>query len=226
MISEGYIEHNGKKISYSQLNNSFLITTDSLLLSNFINIKQKDKLIVDIGTGQALIPLLLSTRTKSKIYGIEIQKELAIVAKKNIYANSLENQIKIINDKVQNYKTYFTEHNIDIVISNPPYFKTEANSKINDSFTKTISRHELELTFEELAFCSSKLLKQNGHFYFVHRVERLIEIIEILKKYKLEPKRIKFIYSKNNKNSVLFLLESVFCGKEGLKVEPPIFLER
>ena len=148
------------------------------------------------------------------------------MATNNINENNLTNQIKIINDKVQNYKKYFTPHSIDIVISNPPYFKMNNNSKTNDSLTKTISRHELKLTFEELAYCSSQLLKQNGHFYFIHRTDRLIEIIETLKKYKLEPKRIKFIYSNNNNNSSLFLLDSVYYGKEGLKVESPVFLER
>ena len=223
MISKEYIEHNGKKISYSQLTNSFLITSDSVLLSDFIDIKQKDKVIIDIGTGQGLIPLLLSTRTNTKIYGIEIQNELSSIAIDNVSKNNLSNQIEIINDKVQEYKKYFTSHSIDIVVSNPPYFKIETKSITNDLLTKTISRHELKLTFEELAYCSSQLLKQNGHFYFIHRTDRLIEIIETLKKYKLEPKRIKFIYSNNNNNSSLFLLDSVYYGKEGLKVEPPVF---
>ena len=113
----------------------------------------------------------------------------------------------------------------DIVISNPPYFKMKNNSKTNDSLTKTISRHELKLTFEELAYCSSQLLKQKGHFYFIHRTDRLIEILETLREFKLEPKRIRFIHSDNN-NSSLFLLDSVYYGREGLKVETPIFLER
>ena len=137
----------------------------------------------------------------------------------------MANQIEIINDKVQNYKKYFTPHSIDIVISNPPYFKMNNNSKTNDSLTKTISRHELKLTFEELAYCSSQLLKQKGHFYFIHRTDRLIEILRTLREFKLEPKRIRFIHSDNN-NSSLFLLDSVYYGREGLKVETPIFLER
>lgn len=172
-----------------------------------------------------MIPLLLSTRTNTKIYGIEIQCELATVAINNINENGLANQIEIINDKVQNYKKYFTPHSIDIVISNPPYFKMNNNSKTNDSLTKTISRHELKLTFEELAYCSSQLLKQKGHFYFIHRTDRLIEILRTLREFKLEPKRIRFIHSDNN-NSSLFLLDSVYYGREGLKVETPIFLER
>ena len=225
MISKEYIEHNGKKISYSQLTNSFLITSDSVLLSDFIDIKQKDKVIIDIGTGQGLIPLLLSTRANTKIYGIEIQNELSSIATDNVSKNNLSNQIEIINDKVQEYKKYFTSHSIDIVVSNPPYFKIETKSRTNDLLTKTISRHELKLTFEELAYCSSQLLKQNGHFYFIHRTDRLIEILETLRKFKLEPKRIRFIHSDNN-NSSLFLLDSVYYGREGLKVEPPIFLER
>ena len=104
MISKEYIEHNGKKISYSQLTNSFLITSDSVLLSDFIDIKQKDKVIIDIGTGQGLIPLLLSTRANTKIYGIEIQNELSSIATDNVRKNNLSNQIEIINDKVQEYK--------------------------------------------------------------------------------------------------------------------------
>ena len=110
MISKNSIEHNGKKIIYSQLENSFLITTDSILLSNFIRIKQKDKIIIDIGTGQGLIPILLSTRTSLKIYGVEIQKELSSVAINNVHENNLEKQIEIINDKIQNYDKYPRRH--------------------------------------------------------------------------------------------------------------------
>ena len=225
MISKNSIEHNGKKIIYSQLENSFLITTDSILLSNFIRIKQKDKIIIDIGTGQGLIPILLSTRTSLKIYGVEIQKELSSVAINNVHENNLEKHIEIINDKIQNYDKYFMLHSVDIIVSNPPYFKVIDNFKANDSLTKTISRHETKLTFDELAYCCSKLLRHKGHFYFIHRTERLVEIIETLKKYKLEPKRLQFIYTNSLKDAPLFLLDAVYCGKEEIKVETPIFLE-
>ena len=220
------IEHNKKKINYTQLSSYFLLTSDSILLADFVDLPHnKNKVILDVGTGQGLIPLLLSTKINNKIYGIEIQKELVQIAKLNIQNNNLGNQIKIIEDKFQNCQKYFSPSSIDIMISNPPYFKINENEKISTSISKAISRHEVEINFDEISLYASKIMKQNGHFYFIQRTERFVEILTTLKKYNLEPKKIRFIHYNKNSSSSLFLIDAIYYGKSGLKIGSPIFLE-
>ena len=220
------IEHNKNKIIYTQLSDSFLLTSDTVLLTDFIDLSHnKNKIILDVGTGQGLIPLLLSTKTNNKIYGIEIQKKLVQIAKLNIQDNNLNNQIEIIEDKFQNCQKYFSPNSIDIVVANPHYFKINENRKMSISISKAISRHEVEINFDEISLYASKIMKQNGHFYFIQRTERFVEILATLKKYNLEPKRIKFIYYNKSSLSSLFLVDATYYGKSGLKIESPIFLE-
>lgn len=213
--------HNGNSFFLYQAKDVFKVTTDSVKLVDFVTIRKDDQVILDIGTGLATIPLLLATKTKKKIIGVEIQESLSNLAKESIKYNHLEEQIEIINDKIQNYKNYFLLHNIDVVVSNPPYFKLEDNPLKNKTDELTIARHEVMLTFDELAQIVSKLLKENGRFFFVHQSERLIEIIETLKKYELEPKKLQFLYHNKEKDSTLFLLEASYKGKRGLKVLGP-----
>lgn len=220
------IEHNKTQISYTQSSNSFLLTSDSVLLADFIDLPHnRNRVILDVGTGQGLIPLLLSTKINNKIYGIEVQKELVKIAKLNIHNNNLSRQIEIIEDKFQNCQNYFSPNSIDILITNPPYFKINENRKMSISLSKAISRHEVEIDFEEISLYASKIMKQNGHFYFIQKSERFIEILTILKKHNLEPKRIRFIHHNRNSVASLFLVDAIYYGKSGLKIEPPIFLE-
>ena len=220
------IEHNKGTISYTQLSDSFLLTSDSILLTDFIDLPHNNnKIILDVGTGQGLIPLLISIKIDNKIYGIEVQKKLAQIAKLNIQNNNLTDQVKIIEDRFQNCQKYFFPNSVDIVVANPPYFKLNEDTKMSTSISKAISRHEIKINFDEIALYVSKIIKQNSHFYFIQRTERFIEILTILKKYNLEPKRIKFIHHNKNSLSSLFLMDAIYYGKSGLKIEPPIFLE-
>ena len=201
----------------------FNFSLDSVLLANFVTINQNIKKILDIGCGNAVIPLILSTKTDALIDGIEIQEKSYELAIKSVELNKLQDKINIINDDIKKYYKNCETETYDVIVSNPPYFKVNENSNINDSEYKTIARHEVTLNVEELIVISKKLLKNKGKLAIVHRPERLIEIIDVMKKNNIEPKRICFIYPKKDKEANILLVEGVKNGLPGLKIMPPIY---
>lgn len=201
----------------------FKFSLDSVLLANFVTINPSTKKILDIGTGNAIIPLILSTKTKSKITGVEIQREVSNLATKSVKINNLDEQINIINKDINEYlKTDETEV-YDVITCNPPFFKLNEKSIINESKCKQIARHEITLNLDNLIKISKKLLKNNGRLAVVHRPERLIEIIEIMKKNNIEPKKLCFVYPKTNIESNILLIEGIKNGKPGIKILPPMY---
>ena len=209
-----------KNLDIYQDNESFVFSLDSVLLPNFIGIPKNTKRILDIGTGNAPIPLILSTRTNAKIVGVEIQKESAELAKKSVEINGLEDQIEIINKDIK--KTDFEAESFDIIVSNPPYFKVNNNSYLNEKESKLLARHEISLDLENLVRISSRYLSHNGVFGLVHRPERLSDIIQVCRAYKLEVKRVQFVYPKVGENANIVLIEAIKNGKPGPKVLEPI----
>jgi len=201
----------------------FAFSLDSVLLSNFVTIKLRDKKIIDFCTGNAPVPMLLSFRTRAKIYGIEIQKEIFSLGYESILENGMDNQIELIMGNVKNSGELFESESFDVVTCNPPYFKCNDTSLINDNRIKSVARHELEITLDEIISNAKFLLKNGGTFALVHRPERMIEIFELLKKYNFEPKKIQFVYPKIDKEANILLVEAVKNGKSGLKIMPPIF---
>lgn len=204
----------------------FNFSLDSVLLPNFIKINSKTKKILDLGTGNAPIPMILSTMTEAELYGIELQKEIYDMGLESLKINKLENRIKLINDNMKNLDKYFEPNSLDIIVSNPPYFKVNEKSNFNEKIQKTIARHEKEITLKELVFLAKKYLKNNGTFAIVHRTDRLIEIIEEFRKNNIEPKRIQLIYPKENTESNMFLIEGRKNGNTGLKILSPIIAHK
>ena len=201
----------------------FQFSLDSVLLANFVTINQKINHILDIGTGNAIIPILLSKRTKAKITGVEIQNESFELAIKSVKMNQLENQIHLIHQDIKEYSQELSTEIFDVITCNPPFFKINENSNVNDSIYKRIARHEIYLNLEDIIIISKKLLKNNGRLAIVHRPERLIEIILLMKQHHIEPKKICFIYPKKGKEANILLIEGVKNGKSGLKMLSPIY---
>lgn len=199
----------------------FNFSLDSVLLPNFITINENINKILDIGTGNGPIPLILSTKTKAHITGIEIQKEVSEMAKESVQLNKLENQITIINDDIKNNN--FNNEEFDIITCNPPYFEIKKNSKLNKNDYKTIARHEINLNINDLCKISRKILKNGGTIGLVHRPERLIDILTTMRKYNIEPKKIRFIYPKKDKDANILLVEGKKNGNKGLKILPPLY---
>ena len=202
----------------------FKFSLDSVLLPRFVTLNKNIKNILDIGTANAPIPIILSTRTNAQIYGIEIQKDLFDLACETIKLNNLDGQVTLLNDDVKNINQYFESGFFDVIVSNPPFFKVSENTKKNIDPHKKIARHEVSLNLEEIIKIASKYLKNGGIFAMVHRTDRLIDIIQYLKKYDIEPKKIQLIYPKKGSESNIVLIEGKYKGNSGLKIMPPLIV--
>lgn len=200
----------------------FNFSLDSVLLPNFVTISAKAKKILDIGTGNAVIPIIMSTKTKANIDAVEIQKEVYELGKKSIELNKLNDQIKIYNEDIKEFYKNKESDIYDTITCNPPFFKISDFSHVNSSDYKTIARHEVRLNLEDIMIIAKKLLKNNGNIAIVHRTDRLIDIIETMKKHNIEPKKIRLVYPKIGMESNILLIEGVKNGKPGLKVLSPL----
>lgn len=198
----------------------FNFSLDSVLLPNFVTINDNTKKILDIGTGNAPIPLILSKRTKAKIIGVEIQKEVYALALETININNLEEQINIINEDINEYYKKTESDTFDVITCNPPFFK---NVKLNDSKYKIYARHEESLTLNQVFKVAKKLLKNNGIIAIVNRPERLIDIIIEMKNNNIEPKKIQLVYPYKDKEANILLIEGRKNGKPGLKFLNPLY---
>ena len=214
----------GKNLKIYQNDDYFKFSLESVLLPNFVNVRLRDKKILDLCSGNCPIPLILSLKTKAKIYAVELQKEIYELGIKSIKINNKEKQITLLNEDVLNLKKVFSNDFFDIITVNPPYFKINDNSLINSNLIKAKARHEQNLTLNKLFEIVFNLLKTNGNFYMVHRTERLIEILELLKKYHLTPKELEFIYPKDLSDSKLFMIKAVKYGHEGIIVRNGIYV--
>lgn len=202
----------------------FNFSLDSVLLPNFITINKKINKILDIGCGNAPIPLILSTKTNAEIIGVEIQPEIYELAKKSVQENKLADQIKIVNQDILEYVKSTESDEFDIITCNPPFFRVNEQSNFNDNECKRIARHEIKLNLQDLFKVAKKLLKNNGVIGIVHRPDRLIEIIEAMKANNIEPKRIRFVYPNLNSEANILLIEGRKNGNPGLKVLPPLYV--
>jgi len=201
----------------------FCFGVDAVLLSNFCEIKRNAK-IVDLGTGTGIIPILMAGKSSAeKIYGIEIQKEVADMARRSIRLNGLEDRIDIINEDLKRIEGLIEINSIDVVVSNPPYMDPGGGLK-NPEDLKAISRHEIKCTLEDVIKTAGRLLRHNGHFYLVHRPHRLVDIMCLCRKYKLEPKKLRFVHPNKNKKPNLLLLKCIKAAKPELKFLNPLYV--
>ena len=204
-----------------QNKDSFSYGTDAIFLSNFAKPKG---LVMDIGTGTGIIPLrLIDKGNIEMIYGIEIQEEVANLAKKSIELNKLNDKIKILHMDLKDLPDKFEKSTFDVITSNPPYMK-KGGALVNPDENFAISRHEIACSFEDIIKATSYLLKQLGKFYLVHRPDRLVDIIYTMRQYNIEPKHIRFVQPKINKKPNLILIEGVKCGKPDLKFFDPLIV--
>lgn len=212
-----------KGLKIIQNTDGFCFGMDAVLLSSFCEIR-KNATIVDLGTGTGIIPLLIWGKNQvKKIYGIEIQEEVAQMAKRTVEMNNLEDSIQIINMDLNNAPEKLGINIFDTVISNPPYM-LQGGGIINPEDKKAISRHEITCTLEDVIRTGSRLLKHNGSFFMVHRPHRIVDIFCLLREYKLEPKKIRFVHPKVEDKPNLVLIKSVKASKPELKFEKPLYV--
>ncbi len=202
----------------------FNFSLDSVLLANFVTIRKKDKKIMDFCTGNAAVLMLLSYRTNAKLVGVEVQKCVYDLGVQSILENSFDKQIELINDDVKNISSYYKQGEFDVVICNPPYFRHTSDKFINDNYVKCVARHEILITLDDVIAKACYLLNNDGIFAMVHQADRLIVIINIMQKYRIEPKKVQFVYSKYGSTCNLILIEGVKNGKSGLKILDPLYV--
>ncbi len=211
-----------KGLKIIQNPNGFCFGIDAVLLSNFCEIK-KNSVVVDLGTGTGIIPILIAGKSRAKkIYGVEIQSYVADMAKRSIKLNGLEDRVEIIEEDLKNITNIIEVNSVDVVISNPPYMISTGLKNPNDM--KAISRHEIKCNLEDVIYNASRLLKHHGHFYMVHRPHRLVDIMSLCRKYKLEPKKIRFVHPNKNKKTNLLLLKCVKAAKPELRFLDPLYV--
>ena len=215
-------ELNYEGLKIIQNTDGFCFGIDSVLLTEFARDIKKQSKIADLGTGTGILGILLSKKVNAKkIVGVEIQEDVADMAKRSIKLNSLENIFEIIQGDLNKIK--LENNTFDAVVTNPPYKKLGTGIK-NKEEKQKISRYETSASLEDWIKISSKLLKDNGSFYIVYRTDRLTELFENLKKYKLEVKKMRFVYSNINKQSNLVLIKAVKGAGVFLKVDKPLII--
>lgn len=210
------LELNGLKLK--QNTKGFCFGNDAVYLANYAKCEENET-IIDLCTGNGVIPILLSAKIPAKkIYGIEIQEEVAKLAQENVELNKLKEKIEIINEDLNNIVDIFGKSQIDVITCNPPY-RTRGCGMVNENDTKAIARHEIKCTLEEVIAISSKLLRPLGKFYMIHRPDRICDIMTLMRQYKIEPKTIQFIQPSIDKKPEFLLIEGLRGGKKHVTVE-------
>ena len=197
-----------------QIQDGFKFSLDSILLAEYTKVANNLN-ILDMCTGNAPVPLILSLKTNSKIVGMEIQEDIAELSQLSVKENNLEDQITIINADLKNIGEYYPKEYFDIITCNPPYFK-ESSSIINKSDYKSLARHEIAINLEIIFNLGFQYLKNNGILYMVHRPERLDEIVILANKYRLNVKEIVYILTNASWNPSLILVKCVKNSKMGI----------
>lgn len=206
-----------KNLKIIQDKNGFCFGIDAVLLSDFAKNIKKDAKVLDMGTGTGIISILLCGKTNLKeIIGVEVQEEVYNMACRSAKLNNLEYRFKIINENILNLEKIYEKNTFDVIVTNPPY-KKKNTGVINQEKKKLISRHEILADLEDFINISFKMLKDKGEFYMIHRPERLVDIIYLMRKYKIEPKEIQFVCSHNGDSPKLLLIKGVKNGKPFLK---------
>lgn len=215
------LERNGYGII--QRKDGFCFGMDAVLLSGFVQVKESEE-VLDLGTGTGIIPILLEAKTKGKHFtGLEIQEEIADMARRSVCLNELEEKVRIVLGDIKEAGKLFAKASFDVVTSNPPYIH-DAHGLKNPGELKAISRHEILCTLEDVVREAAGLVKPGGRVYLVHRPQRLIEIIWVMKQYKLEPKRLKFVHPFIDREANMVLIEAVRGGGAMVKVEKPVIV--
>lgn len=231
MIEERrYLVRDGEQLCDLQREGLFLIQsdrvfhfgTDAVLLSDFAKIKKNAK-VADLGTGTGILPLLLSAKTEaSHITGFEIREESADCARRSVMLNGLEDRIDIVTADIRELTKMCGKTSFDAIVTNPPYKRAESGIRSDDD-VGYIARHEALCTLEDVISVSADLLVPYGDFYMVNRPERLADALELMRKYRIEPKLLQFVAKNGDSAPVLFLVHGVYLGGKNLRVLPQYY---
>ena len=212
------LQRNGYRILQDP--DKFCFGIDAVLLSGFAAVKKGEN-VLDLGTGTGIIPILLEAKTQGRQFtGLEIQPDMADMAARSVCLNRLEEKISIVNGDIKEASAIFGGASFDVVTCNPPYMSNNHGLK-NPGLPKAIARHEVLCTFEDIAREASGVLKFGGRFYMVHRPHRLLELLETMRRWKLEAKRMKFVHPFAGREANMVLIEAFKGGRPEMRIEPP-----
>ena len=211
-----------KGLKLIQDTNGFCFGIDAVLLANFAKVKRGAN-VADLGTGTGIISILIAGKSEAKkIVGVEIQEEVYEMATRSVKLNNLEDRVQIVNADIKTIDKELEVHGYHVVTSNPPYMHMDGIKNPNDK--KAISRHEVKCNLEDVIRAASRLTMPKGKFFMIHRPTRLVDIIELGRKYRLEPKQLQFIHPRANKAPNLVLVEFVKDGRPELKILDPLYV--
>ncbi|MDE7029650.1 MAG: tRNA1(Val) (adenine(37)-N6)-methyltransferase [Lachnospiraceae bacterium] len=217
------LQRNGYQIIQNP--EKFCFGMDAVLLSGFVRVKPGAR-VLDMGTGTGIIPLLVEAKTQaSHISAIEIQEESADMARRSVQLNHLEDKISIVTGDLREADQFFDAASFDVVTCNPPYMIGQHGLK-NPDAPKAIARHEILCTLEDVVRMAARLLRPGGYFCMVHRPFRLAEIITVMTRYQLEPKRMKLVHPYVDREPNMVLIEGCRGGRPRMTVEKPLIVFR
>lgn len=199
----------------------FCFGVDAVLLTDFVKVKPGER-VLDLGTGTGVIPILLEAKTKGEHFtGLEIQEESADMARRSVLHNRISEKVDIVTGDIKEAAEIFKTASFDVITTNPPYMRGKHGlENVNDA--RTIARHEVLCTLEDILRESAKILPESkGRFYMIHKPFRLVEILNMMCQYKIEPKRLKFVHPYVDKEPTMVLIEGMKGGRSRVTIEPP-----
>lgn len=202
----------------------FSFSLDAVLLAHFAYVPIQSGEIVDLCSGNGAVALMLSERSKGHITEVELQPRLHDMAMRSVKLNQLDDQVTCVLGDAKDSPRFLGQSRFDVVTCNPPYFSRMQTQRPNPNPHLALARHELEITLDDVVRVSSQLLKQKGKAAFVHRPERLVELLLSMRTHRLEPKRLCYVYPKKAREANMILVEGIKDGSAGLKVLPPLFV--
>lgn len=214
------LEFKGLKIVQSP--SCFCFGIDAVLLSDFAKEIRKNSVVADLCSGNGIVSILLCGKTEAKkFYAVEVQNKIADMASRSVMLNGLQDRIEVLNLNLNLLPERFSNGFFDAVVCNPPYMKSNCGL-VNSCEEKVIARHEVLCSLEDVVSITSRLLKNGGAFYMVHRPDRLVDIISLLRKFRLEPKVLQFVQPFSDKAPNLLLIKAVKNGNAFLKILKPL----
>ncbi|CAN2039462.1 tRNA1Val (adenine37-N6)-methyltransferase [Candidatus Magnetomoraceae bacterium gMMP-15] len=209
------------RISIMQKKHGYRFSIDAPLIAHHVCPSSGDT-VLDLGTGCGVIPLILACLYPDIcIHGVEIQKELAMLAQSNVKKNAFEDRIKIIHQDMKDLKS--GANLFDIVVTNPPYYKIRSG-RINPDSQKAIARHEIHAALDDILITSRRMLRTAGKIIIIYPVERGIDLLSQMRKFYLEPKRIRMVHSNLSSEAKLIIVEGIKAGRPGLKIKQPVII--
>jgi len=201
----------------------FCFGTDSVLLANFAKASKGDK-VLDLCTGNGIIPILMTAKTNAeKFYAVELQQKSYELAVENVELNGLNDRLEVICGNICDCSKYFKTGSIDVITCNPPYMSPKAGFT-NPDDSLAIARHEIMTNLEGVVASAASVIKFGGHFYMVHRAERLCDIMCVMRQYRIEPKRLQYVAPSPEKAPKLILVEGIYGANPSLRIENPVYV--